>query len=243
MRRIGGQTIELRGPVVVSVKASTECYDDPDLARFLVADGPAAVECEAIRARLLAGEAHEQTVAMLRPEGSSEILSLISIRFDGRSGWQRRFVQLPRFLRRLVHKPYVNLLARDTRYARCLLADGETSLGAATLRAGLELATAPGAVAPLPLWALTDRDNHRARRAFTDVGFRVHPASRSFEADVVVRRRDLALGPAPAPHAYRPLGPLPAGPFGLHGYEAEEPAVQRQGSQAEGASRSSRISP
>jgi hypothetical protein len=213
---IGGHSAKLSGPVVVSVKTSAECRGDPDLAAFRVDDGPAAAECEAIRTRLLSGEAHEQTVAMLREEGSSQILSLISIRFDGRSGWQRPFVQLPPFLRRLVHKPYVNLVARDSRFARCTLADGETRLGAATLRAGLELAMAPPSEAPQPLWALIDPTNERARRAFAAAGFRVHPRSRDLGAHVLVRRRDLPLGPAPVPDAYRPLRGL------AHGCQAED---------------------
>jgi hypothetical protein len=221
VRKIGGQTTRLSRPVVVSVKTSAECRADPDLAAFRVADGPSAPECEAIQRRLLLGEAHEQTVVMLREEGSRQILSIISIRFDGRDEWQRPFAQLPAFVRRLVHKPYVNLLARDSRFLRCLLADGRTGLGAATLRAGLELATAPNGESPLPLWAVIEPSNERAHRAFAAAHFRVHPGSAQLEGDVVIRRRDLAIGPALAPRAYRPLGALPIGPFGRYGYQAE----------------------
>ena len=44
----------------------------------------------------------------------------------------------PWFVRRLSTNPYVNVVARDERYAGALLRDGRTRLGTAILRAGLE---------------------------------------------------------------------------------------------------------
>jgi hypothetical protein len=198
-------TTRLERPVVVVVKTKAQCVEDPDLEAFAVEDGPAAEECESIRRNLLSGDAVEQTVAMLKEDGAGRLLGLVSVRFDGRANWREPFAKVPPLLKKLSRTAYINVLARDTRLEGCVLADGETRLGDALVRAGLELATFPDARTPLPLCALALRENHRSHRAFEAQGFRVHADSWQCNQDVLVRRGGRPLLKAPPHQAYSPL--------------------------------------
>jgi len=194
----------------VVVRTKAQCRDDPDLEAFLVEDGPAAEQCESIRANLCSGEAKEQTVVMLKEEGSSQVLSLISVWPGGRPEWAAPFWQGPAWVKQLARTTaYVGLLARDTRLEGSVLADGETPLGFATVRAGLEFAISPGSSTPVPLWAVTERSNDRAHRALGHGGFHRDSRSSEWTADVLVRRGGRRLREAPPLSAYRPLRPLP----------------------------------
>jgi hypothetical protein len=195
--------IHLIGPVEVVVRTKAQCRDDPDLRAFSVHDGPAAAEVQGIVSNLVSGEAVPQTVVMLKEEGSSQVLGLISVRLEGR--WECMMPgAAPSFVQKLAASTYVNALARDDRFEGAVLADGKTHLGFATVLAGVELASVLTGTAP-EMWALVKKTNGRSKRALKGVGFHRGPHSDKFEVDVFVRRAGLPLPPVPPRSAYRPL--------------------------------------
>jgi hypothetical protein len=198
--------VQFDGPLEVVVRTKAQCRDDPDLRAFSVHDGPAAVEVQSIVSNLVSGEAVPQTVVMLKEEGSSQVLGLISVRLEGRSELMGPFVPfaVPPFMQKLVASTYINVVARDDRFEGAVLADGETHLGFATMLAGVELASVLTGTAP-EMWAVVKKTNGRSKRALKAVGFHRDPHSDKFEADVFVRRAGLPLPPVPPRSAYRPL--------------------------------------
>ena len=194
----------LEAPVRVLVKDKEECQGDPLLEEFRCGGTSAAGEAAMIVENLLSGEALPQTVAMLIEDGGA-LVALCSIRLDG-NAQIRADADAPWFLRRLASNPYVNLVARDDRYRNHVLADGRTRVGAAALRAGLEIVRADAAGAPMPtLWALVRRDNELSRRVFRAFAFYPHDRSRENQQDVFVRRAGRPLPAPPDAAAYRPL--------------------------------------
>ena len=167
----------LTAPVAVEIRSKDECVDHDDLAGFSCHDGPAAKEVRMIVGNLLSGEALQQTVAMIRDTATGTLVGLVSVRMDGNAQIRTKS-GTPWFLRRISVNPYVNLLARDERYRGHLLADGTTGIGAALLRAGLELiANERGGSMP-SVWALVKRENAASKRAFSQFAFHLHDRHR-----------------------------------------------------------------
>ena len=123
----------LAGPVRVTVRSKEECVGDPQLEEFRCSGGPAAREVGLIVGNLVSGEALAQTVAFLNDVSSGALLGLASVRPDGNAQLRAKS-STPWFVRRLSTNPYVNMIARDERYAGRALSDGCTRLGAAILR-------------------------------------------------------------------------------------------------------------
>jgi hypothetical protein len=195
----------LSGPVRVELRSKAECVGDSRLQEFSAGDGPAAHEVRLILENLHSGEALAQTVALLTAGPGGRLLGLASVRIDG-NAQVRAKASTPWFLRRLSRNPYVNLIARDVRYAGHLLADGRTRLGSAVLRAGLEALQHELGGPPLPtVWALVRRENEASKRAFGEFAFYPHDRSDESQQDVYVRRAGRRLPAAPSADAYVPL--------------------------------------
>jgi hypothetical protein len=98
------------------------------------------------------------------------------------------------------------MIARDERYANRALSDGSSRLGAAILRAGLEVLQQELDRDSLPtVWALIRRDNEVSKRVFGEFAFYPHDRSPENQQDVFVRRAGRPLPPAPSAEAYIPL--------------------------------------
>ena len=200
----------LAAPVRVTVRSKAECVGEAQLDGFRCSDGPAAREVELIVGNLLSGAAVPQTVAFVNDLASGALLGIASVRLDGNAQLRAKS-STPWFLRRLATNPYVNMIARDERYAGRVLLDGRTRLGTAILRAGLEALAAEAGAEKLPtVWALIRRENEVSKRAFGEFAFYPHDRSSENQQDVFVRRAGRRLPPAPPPDAYIPLGQEPA---------------------------------
>ncbi len=185
----------------VELRSKAQCAGDPRLEDFQAGDGPAANEVRLILENLHSGEALPQTVALLSDEGGA-LLGIASIRLDGNPQLRPK-PSTPWFVRRLSRNPYVNLIARDERYRNHLLCDGETRLGTAILRAGLEIVEHELGSRSLPtIWALVRRGNEASKRTFGEFAFYPHDRSSENQQDVFVRRAGRALPPPPAEGAY-----------------------------------------
>jgi hypothetical protein len=192
----------LDGPVRVSLQSKAECAGDSRLEEFRCGDGPAAHEIQMILENLHSGEALPQTVAMLSEESSGALLALASIRIDGNAQIRAK-ASTPWFLRRLSTNPYVNLLVRDERYRNHVLCDGQTRLGTAALRAGLEVVEAELPDRAIPtVWALIKRANETSKLTFREFAFYPHARSAENQQDVFVRRAGRSLPPLADPGAY-----------------------------------------
>ena len=199
----------LGAPVRVTVRSKEECVGERRLAGFRCGDGPAAHEVAMIVANLLSGEAVPQTVALVSDAAGGALLGIASVRPEGNPQLRAK-PSTPWFVRRLASNPYVNVIARDERYAGCMLSDGRTRLGTVILRAGLEALAAELGGARLPtVWALVRRENEISKRTFGEFAFYPHDRSQENQQDVYVRRAGRRLPPAPAPDAYIPLGREP----------------------------------
>jgi hypothetical protein len=192
----------LDGPVRVTLQSKAECVGDPRLEEFRCGEGPAAREIQMILENLHGGEALPQTVAMLSDDSSGALLALASIRIDGNAQIRAK-ATTPWFLRRLSTNPYVNLLVRDERYRNHVLCDGQTRLGTAALRAGLEVVEAELPDRAIPtVWALVRRANETSKLAFREFAFYPHARSAENQQDVFVRRAGRSLPPLADPGAY-----------------------------------------
>jgi hypothetical protein len=192
----------LDGPVRVTLQSKAECAGDPRLEEFRCGEGPAALEIQMILENLHSGEAVPQTVAMLSEESTGALLALASIRIEGNVQIRSK-ASTPWFLRRLSTNPYVNLLVRDERYRNHVLCDGHTRIGAAALRAGLEVVQAELPGRPIPtVWALIRRANKTSKLTFREFAFYPHARSAESQQDVFVRRAGRALPALADPGAY-----------------------------------------
>jgi hypothetical protein len=200
----------LGAPVRVTVRSKEECLGEPQLEDFRCSDGPASREVSQIVGNLLSGEALPQTVAFVNDAAAGTLLGIASVRPEGNAQLRAK-PSTPWFVRRLSTNPYVNIVARDERYAGCVLSDGRTRLGTAILRAGLEALTADLGGGALPtVWALIRRQNEVSKRTFGEFAFYAHDRSHENQQDVFVRRAGRRLPPAPSLDAYIPLGREPA---------------------------------
>lgn len=198
----GSPPIVLDGPVRVELKDKSQCVGDARLEGFRTGTGSAAKEVRLILENLHSGDALPQTVALVTEEAGGALLGLASIRIEGNAQLRAK-ASTPWFVRRLSRNPYVNLIARDERYRNSLLCDGETRLGTAILRAGLEVIAHELDGRPLPtIWALVRRDNAPSKRAFGEFAFYPHDRSSENQQDVYVRRAGRKLPPPPAEGAY-----------------------------------------
>jgi hypothetical protein len=189
------------------MRSKEECAGDPQLEEFRCPAGPAAREVGLIVSNLLSGEALPQAVAFVNDVSSGALLGLASVRPEGNSQLRAKS-STPWFVRRLSTNPYVNMIARDERYAGRALSDGRTRLGAAILRAGLEALQLELDAQALPtVWALIRRDNDVSKRVFGEFAFYPHDRSPENQQDVFVRRAGRPLPPAPSADAYVPLAP------------------------------------
>jgi hypothetical protein len=196
----------LGAPVRVTIRSKEDCVDDTQLQGFRCSDGPAAREVALIVGNLLSGEALPQTVAFVNDVASGALLGIASVRPDGNAQLRTK-ASTPWFVRRLSANPYVNVIARDERYAGRLLSDGRTRLGTAILRAGLEALRHELGGGALPtVWALIRRKNEVSKRTFSEFAFYPHDRSRENQQDVYVRRAGRRLPPVPPLDAYIPLG-------------------------------------
>jgi hypothetical protein len=206
--RIGDPKM-LGAPVRVTLRSKEECAGEAQLEDFRCSDGPAAREVAMIVANLLSGEALPQTVAFINDAAGGALLGIASVRPDGNAQLRAK-PSTPWFLRRLATNPYVNMIARDERYAGQFLRDGSTRLGTAILRGGLEaLAHELGRQSLPTVWALVRRENEVSKRTFSEFGFYPHDRSPENQQDVYVRRAGRRLPPLPPPDAYIPLGREP----------------------------------
>jgi len=192
----------LGGPVRVELRTKAQCAGDPRLEEFDAGSGPAAHETRLIVENLHSGEALPQTVALISEESTGALLGLASIRIEGNAQLRAK-ASTPWFVRRLSRNPYVNLIARDARYRNHVLCDGETRLGTAIVRAGLEIVEHETGERALPtVWALVRRENEASKRAFGEFAFYPHDRSAENQQDVFVRRAGRRLPPPPAEGAY-----------------------------------------
>ncbi len=200
----------LGAPVRVTVRSKDECVNEPQLEDFRCSDGPAAREVALIVGNLLSGEALPQTVAFVNDAAAGTLLGIASVRPDGNAQLRAK-PSTPWFVRRLSTSPYVNIIARDERYAGYVLSDGRTRLGTAILRAGLEALAAELGGGALPtVWALVRRQNDVSKRTFGEFAFYPHDRSRENQQDVFVRRAGRRMPAAPPLDAYIPVGGEPA---------------------------------
>jgi len=200
----------LGAPVRVTVRRKEECVSEPQLEGFRCSDGPAAREVALIVGNLLSGEAVPQSVAFVNDAAAGTLLGIASVRPDGNAELRAK-PSTPWFVRRLSTNPYVNIIARDERYAGYVLSDGRTRLGTAILRAGLEALAAELGDGALPtVWALIRRQNLASKRTFGEFAFYPHDRSPENQQDVFVRRAGRRMPPAPPLDAYIPLGREPA---------------------------------
>jgi len=200
------EATKLVAPVRVTVRSKEECAGDPQLEGFRCSGGPAGREVELIVANLLSGEAVPQTVAFVNDVAGGALLGIASVRPGGNAQLRARS-STPWFVRRLSTNPYVNMIARDERYAGRVLLDGSTRLGTAILRAGLEALAAELGSERLPtVFALIRRENEISKRTFGEFAFYPHDRSSENQQDVYVRRAGRRLPPAPPLDAYIPLG-------------------------------------
>lgn len=207
MRIADARTLD--APVRVTVRGKDECVGDRQLQGFSCGDGPAAREVGLIVGNLLSGKALAQTVAFVNDVASGALLGIASVRPEGNAQLRGKS-STPWFVRRLSTNPYVNVVARDERYAGSLLADGTTRLGTAILRAGLEaLAQELGGGSLPTVWALIRRQNDVSKRTFSEFAFYPHDRSPENQQDVYVRRAGRRLPAPPPPDAYIPLGREP----------------------------------
>ena len=161
----------LGAPVRVTVRSKDECVSEPQLEEFRCSDGPAAREVALIVGNLLSGEAVPQTVAFVNDAAAGTLLGIASVRPDGNAQLRAK-PSTPWFVRRLSTNPYVNMIARDRRFAGYVLSDGRTRLGTAVLRAGLEVLAAELGDSTLPtVWALIRRQNTTSKRTFGEFAF------------------------------------------------------------------------
>ncbi len=196
------QPTVLGGPVRAELRSKAQCIGDPRLEEFDPGSGPAARETRLILDNLHSGEALPQTVALLLEESSGALLGIASVRIEGNAQLRAK-ASTPWFVRRLSRNPYVNLIARDERYRNHVLCDGETRLGSAILRAGLEIVRHEVGDAPLPtVWALVRRDNEASKRVFGEFAFYPHDRSSENQQDVFVRRAGRRLPVPPPEGAY-----------------------------------------
>jgi hypothetical protein len=192
----------LGGPVRAELRTKAQCVGDSKLEEFDAGSGPAARETRLILDNLLSGEALPQTVALLTEDSSGSLLGLASVRIDGNAQLRAK-ASTPWFVRRLSRNPYVNLVARDERYRNHVLCDGRTRLGAAILRAGLEIVEQESTTATLPtVWALVRRENDASKRVFAEFAFYAHDRSAENQQDVFVRRAGRPLPAPPLQGAY-----------------------------------------
>jgi hypothetical protein len=199
----------LTAPVRVTVRSKEECAGEAQLEGFRCGDGPAAREIALIVGNLLSGEALPQTVAFVNDAASGALLGIASVRPEGNEQLRAKS-STPWFVRRLSANPYVNMIARDERYAGHVLLDGRTRLGSAVLRAGLEALAAELGGKTLPtVFALVRRENETSKRTFGEFAFYPHDRSSENQQDVFVRRAGRPLPAAPPPDAYIPLGREP----------------------------------
>jgi hypothetical protein len=206
--RISDRT-KLTAPVRVSVRSKEECVGNAQLEGFRCTDGPAGREVALIVGNLLSGEALPQSVAFVNDAASGALLGVASVRPDGNSQLRAKS-STPWFVRRLSTNPYVNMIARDERYAGHVLLDGRTRLGTAVLRAGLEGLAAHLGTDTLPtIFALVRRENEPSKRTFGEFAFYPHDRSSENQQDVYVRRAGRRLPPPPPLEAYIPLGQEP----------------------------------
>jgi hypothetical protein len=207
VRQLTSAPTSLSGPVTVAMRSKADCAGDARLEAFRAGEGPAAREVALIVGNLLSGEALAQTVALVSDQASGQLLGIASIRLDGNVQLRAKS-STPWFLRRLATNPYVNMVARDERFANHVLCDGVTRLGTAILRAGLEVLEAEHGGALLPTtWALVRRNNAASKRVFREFAFYRHDRSAENQQDIYVRRAGRPLPPAPAGGAYVPLAP------------------------------------
>lgn len=196
------QPTVLGGPVRVELRTKAQCAGDGRLEEFDAGSGPAARETRLILDNLYSGEALAQTVALIGDESTGALLGIASIRIDGNAQLRAK-ASTPWFVRRLSRNPYVNLIARDERYRNHVLCDGQTRLGAAVLRAGLEIVRHEVGAEALPtVWALVRRDNEASKRVFGDFAFYAHDRSAENQQDVFVRRAGRRLPGPPPEGAY-----------------------------------------
>ncbi len=199
----------LDAPVRVTARSKEECVGDAQLEAFRCGEGPAAREVALIVGNLLSGEALPQTVAFVDDVASGALLGIASVRPEGNDQLRAK-ASTPWFVRRLATNPYVNLIARDERFAGRVLSDGSTRLGTAVLRAGLEaLAQELGGGSLPTVFALVRRENDASKRTFGEFAFYAHDRSPENQQDVYVRRAGRRLPPAPPLDAYIPLGHEP----------------------------------
>jgi hypothetical protein len=199
----------LDAPVRVTVRGKDDCVGDPQLEGFRCSDGPAGREVGLIVGNLLSGEAVPQTLAFVNDVASGALLGIASIRPDGNAQLRAKS-STPWFVRRLSTNAYVNVIARDERYAGRVLLDGTTHLGTAILRAGLEALAAALDRERLPtVFALIRRENETSKRTFGEFAFYPHDRSSENQQDVYVRRAGRRLPPPPPLDAYIPLGHEP----------------------------------
>jgi len=195
------QPTVLGGPVRVELRTKAQCVGDARLEEFDAGSGPAARETRLILDNLHSGDALPQTVALIVDERGT-LLGIASVRIEGNSQLRAK-ASTPWFVRRLSRNPYVNLIARDERYRNHLLCDGQTRLGTAVLRAGLEVVQHELGEAALPtVWALVRRDNEASKRVFGEFAFYPHDRSAENQQDVFVRRAGRPLPSSPAEGAY-----------------------------------------
>jgi hypothetical protein len=190
--------IQLPCAVEIVARDGHDCKGDAQLAGLVVTDGPAAFEINSARANLIEDEALEQTVALVKRVDTGELLGFANVRYH--EPFQEH---VPPWLVGLRSKPYIGVLARDDRYFKCKLADGETWLGAALVRSVIEIHT-PLGEPPEKFWAFTKRNNRWPRRAFRANDFQRHPRSAEHPEDILVRQAGVDLRPPPGPDVYIP---------------------------------------
>jgi hypothetical protein len=190
--------IQLRCAVEIVVYNGVDLEGNEQLAAFTVTDGPAVFEIESIRTNLLKGEALEQTVAMAKRVDTGELLGFANVRYH-----EPFPHSVPAWLNGLRSHPYVGVLARDDKYFKCKLNDGETWLGGALIQSVIEIVT-PLGEQPETMWAFAWRNNGRSHRAFHGHGFRPHARSGECGQDVLVRWSGEDLRPPPGLDSYIP---------------------------------------
>jgi len=198
-------SLTLRRCVEVVVRTKIQCRDDPELRDMSITDGPAAEEVEGIKQNLVLGCAIPQTVLMLKEVNEPRLLSLISVCTEGQPILLHPQAGAPPFMRRLATSWYINVMGRDDGLEGAVLLDGETHLGAVTIRAAIEYGIKLTGSEP-EIYASVLKRNRRARRALKALGFYRHKGSDKIEgSDVMVRAAGLPLPSAPPVAAYKPL--------------------------------------
>lgn len=166
----------VEGAVRCDVIRNEEAERCRELSAFccgLCAREPSAAEVNGIVGNLFHGEAVPQHVVLLRDQRDL-LLGIASVRPEG----ALRFDPVP----------YLNAYGREKQFKGWTLADGETSIGAALVRAAVELVTPIGGLAP-EIQALVLADNYRSQRPLEALGF-----ERAQNERLAVQIRDVPVG-------------------------------------------------